>query len=146
VAELLTDVQLTKQVCALLGEIDGWEWRETGPAYSESVVGVHYGAIKATPSRGVGVRVYLASDDLDESLSWRRMQIRFRGPRNDPTGADALADAAFARLQGLSRVGGISGISRLSMAPLGADGNGREERAENYQIILDNPEAEASEP
>jgi len=38
-------------------------------------------------------------------------------------------------------VGGISGVSRLSMAPAGADENGREERTENYLIILDNQEA-----
>lgn len=135
----LDDVELTMTVAEFLGDIDGWEWRPTGPAYTNAEVGVDYGAIKSDTDRRVGVRVYMTKDE--PNLSWRRVQLKFRGGRGAPQGADALADAAFARLQGLSRVGGISGISRLSMAPGGADANGREERTDNYIITLDNQEA-----
>ena len=39
------------------------------------------------------------------------------------------------------RTGGINHIHRTSFGPLGADVNGREERSENYSVVLDNPEA-----
>lgn len=131
---------LTKQICAVLGEITGWEWDEDEP-YTSDVVGVFYGAIGPTPDRACGVRVYATSDDDIEHIHWRRVQLRLRGGKGRPDGADVLAGQAFEVLPRLSRVGGISGVSRLSMAPAGADENGREERTENYIIILDNQEA-----
>lgn len=138
----MDDVALTKLVCTLLGEITGWEYRDEGPAYAETLVGVYYGSIKERPDRAVGVRMYLPEDDRVTGLAVRRVQVRYRGSRGDPTGADTLADAGFARLHTLSRVGGISDSRRLSSSgPLGADTNGREERTDNFEIILDNPEA-----
>ena len=137
----MNDSTLTRTVCGLLGEIPGWAWRPDGPAYTASEVGVFYGAIGASPDRAAGVRVYGSDDDLVTGLAVRRVQVWVRGAPRDPSGADALADAAFGVLQGLSRREGISGISRLSMAPLGADTNGREERSDNYIVTIDNPEA-----
>jgi hypothetical protein len=154
------DVTLTKSLCEWLGGIEGWAWRETGEPYSDdavapdvdlspedelapdvSEVGVFYGRLKPSPDRAVGVRIYGTTDVAHEFVGWRRAQLRFRGDPDRPDGADELAVAAFARLQGLSRLGGISGVHRESMAPLGADQNGREERSDNYIIILDNQEA-----
>lgn len=137
----MDDVALTKVICGLLGNIEGWEWREDGPAYTADEVAIFYGRILSEPDRAVGVRVYADASDRLEYINARRVQLRYRGAPNRPDGADELASAGYAVLQGLSRVGGISDASRLSMAPLGADTNGREERTDNYQIILDNPEA-----
>lgn len=137
----LGDVALTKLICEQLGTIPEWAWRPEGPTYSEAEVGIFYGALAASPDRAVGVRVYAAIDIELEYLHWRRVQLRMRGGRGRPEGADELAGLAFEALQGLSRLGGISGVSRLSMAPAGADENGRQERTENYQITLDNQEA-----
>ena len=134
----MNDSTLTQTICALLGAIPGWKW---GAGYTASDVGIYYGAIKATPDRAVGVRVYAAEDDHVTGFAIRRVQVRFRGAKNAPDGADALAEAAFRVLHTLSRTGGISGIRRLSMAPLGADTNGREERSDNYLVTLENPEA-----
>lgn len=136
----LDDVELTQEICTQLGGITGWEWRPTGPAYTSAEVGVFYGAIGTSPDRAVGVRVYGSTDTRDGPAS-RRVQVRFRGAPGNPAGADDLAGQAFPVLTGLSRVGGISGVSRLSMAPLGADSNRREERTDNYIITLDNQEA-----
>lgn len=133
------DEELTKRLCALLGEIPTFQWMTTG-TYSPSDVAVFYGAIGEKPDRAVGVRVYAAP--RDDELTERRVQIRLRGAQGAPNGADALADIVFAALQGLSRKWGISGIRRDSMAPLGADGNGRDQRSENYIITLDNLEAQ----
>lgn len=134
----MKDSTLTQAICSLLGGIAGWKW---GTAYAASDVGVFYGAIKAAPDRAVGVRVYQAEDDIETGLAQRRVQVRYRGGRNDPAGADNLADEGLTVLQGLSRVAGINGVSRESIAFLGADINGREERTDNYNVIIDNPEA-----
>lgn len=137
----MDDSTLTQRILTLLGEIVGWEWRPVGPPYTDDEVGLFYGAIGESPDRAVGVRIYGGTDDLVTGLKVRRVQIRLRGAQGRSDGADVLADAAFARLQRLSRTGGINGIRRDSMTPLGADTNGREERSDNYAVTLDNVEA-----
>lgn len=139
-AEQIDDVELTMRVAALLGEIPGWAWRLDGPAYTAAEVGIFYGRIRAEPDRGVGVRVYY-TDDSQSDLSIRRMQLRFRGEPHRVDGADALSGEAFRHLHRLVRRSQISLATRISSGPLGADTNAREERTDNYQIILDNPEA-----
>lgn len=136
------DVTLTKIICTLLGEIDGWVWADdTEHDYSPGDVAVAYGRLLEQPHKGVAVRIYMTDDDRVRHLNWRRVQLYHRGEPWRPDGADALAALSFATLQGLSRVQGISGMERISMAPMGADQNHREERADNYLITLDNPEA-----
>ncbi|MFD4957147.1 minor capsid protein [Microbacterium sp. NPDC058389] len=137
----MDDDELTFRLGEILGRIPGWMWDPNADAIPEGSVPIFYGRILDEPDRAVGVRVYGTEDRLTESLSERRAQIRFRGARGDARGANKLAAPAFTLLQGLSRVGGISDIRRLSMAPLGADNNGREERTDNYIITLDNTEA-----
>lgn len=137
----MDDVALTRAICEQLGRIPGWSY-DPDPAadpYPEDVVGIYYGALQPTPDRAIAVRVYSPISD-DEILA-RRVQLRFRGGAYDVTGADRLAGIAFTVLHELSRVGGISDIRRISAGPFGADNTGREERADNYQAILDNPEA-----
>ncbi|GMA33508.1 minor capsid protein [Litorihabitans aurantiacus] len=133
----MDDSQLTQAICRLLAEIPGWEWRPAGPAYTTVEVGVQYGSLQASPDRGVAVRVYSSVDELQTGLATRSAQLRFRGARNAVDSADKLASVAFRHLQGLSRREGISGIRRLSMAPIGADANGREERTDNYELLLE---------
>jgi hypothetical protein len=141
----LNDAELTKLICSLLGERDGWAWGGDDPefTYPDDSVAVFYGALGATPDRAVGVRTYGATESRIGNffLSTRLIQLRLRGAQGRPDGADELAAEAFDALHGLSRVGGISDITRRSMAPAGTDYNRREERTENYQIILDNQEA-----
>jgi hypothetical protein len=139
----LDDATLTKLICSTLGAIPGWDWGGEDPEheYAPDNVAVFYGALGATPDQAVGVRVYGATDNRIEHLSWRRVQVRHRGAAGRPDGADVLAGQSFETLQGLSHLGGISDISRQSMAPAGADTNRREERTENYLIILDNLES-----
>nr|WP_205834859.1 minor capsid protein [Microbacterium sp. CFH 90308] len=129
---------MTLRLCRLLARLPGWAFREDGTDYTANEVGIFYGAIGADPDRAIGVRVY---GTTDEDISTRRAQLRIRGAKYQRVSADRLADLAKTVLHGLSRVGGINDIRRISMTPLGADNNGREERTENYEIILDNPEA-----
>ena len=138
---------LTKLICSTLGEIPGWDWHDSDldapedepHVYAPDAVVIYYGAIGTEPDKAVGVRVYGTTDEPD--LSWRRAQLRLRGVAGRPDGADKLSAPSFAILHGLSRLGGISSISRQSMAPAGTDDNRREERTENYLIILDNQES-----
>ncbi|WP_241985520.1 minor capsid protein [Cryobacterium sp. TMT1-21] len=137
----LDDATLTKLICSILGGIPSWDWNPDDPdhVYALGAVVIFYGALGTAPDKAAGVRVYGTTDERD--LGWRRVQLRLRGEPGRPDGADVLAAPAFAALQGLSRLGGISSISRQSMAPAGTDDNRREERTENYLIILDNLEA-----
>lgn len=136
----MNDSALTVTVCALLGDIPGWEWRPDGPDYQDDETTIWYGAIKTTPDRAIGVHVYAASDDPVKALSSRRVQLRFRGREGRVDDADNMAHVAFLRLQSLSRVGGISGIRRESISASTADTNDRQERTDNYTLTLDNQE------
>lgn len=130
---------LTTTVCTLLDAAGVGKWRPSG--YTAAEVGIFYGAIGSTPDRAIGVTTYLQSDDVVTGLAVRRVQIRCRGARGTPNGADVIADAAFAALHRTYHVSGLASIARTSTAPLGADGNGRQERTDNYVIVIDNPEA-----
>jgi len=135
----VNDRDLTIAVCELLGELPGWSWSTTG-TYPSGRVGVFYGAIPDAPDMAVGVRVYGGTDDPEVYAPTRNVQLLVRGGRNLPDSADQLAGLAFLLLQGRMRTGGINHIHRTSFGPLGADGNGREERADNFTITLDNLE------
>ena len=131
------------RVCGILARIPGW----AGPSldeHADAKVAIFYGAIGAKPDVAVGVRVYGEASRDGDHREVRRVQLRFRGARDAPDGADRLAGIAHSVLTNLTRVAGISGAIRPSFAPLGADTNRREERADNYLIITDNPEVSTS--
>ena len=135
----MTDRDLTIALCELLAEELGWSWSLTEP-YPAGAVGLFYGSIGDTPDRAVGVRVYGGSDPRVRAPT-RSVQHLLRGRPGEPDGADALADAAFGVLHKTLRCRGILAGQRSYFGPLGADANGREERADNYEIHLDNMEA-----
>ena len=135
----MTDRDLTIALCELLAEELGWSWSLTEP-YPAGAVGLFYGPIADAPDRAVGVRVYGGSDPRVRAPT-RSVQLLLRGRPGEPDGADFLADAAFGVLHKTLRCRGILAGQRSYFGPLGADANGREERADNYEIHLDNMEA-----
>ena len=135
----MTDRDLTIALCELLAEELGWSWSLAEP-YPAGAVGLFYGSIGDAPDRAVGVRVYGGSDPRVRAPT-RSVQLLLRGRPGEPDGADALADAAFGVLHKTLRRRGILAGQRSYFGPLGADANGREERADNYEIHLDNMEA-----
>lgn len=138
----MDDTALTEFLASKLGTIPGWTYAADGANIPTGRVGVALGRIPAgPPDRWAGVRVYGTDDDEVQALHSRMVQVRLRGAPNDPNGANTLAHPVYLVLTGLSRVGGISGVTRTSMAPLGADSQGREERTDSYEITLDNMEA-----
>ena len=136
----MDDADVTIAVCRVLAAECGWGWVPDG-INATAPVRLFYGPIGSAPDQAVGVTVYGGTDDLVNGLRTRRVQLMHRGADNDPADADRLAAASFAALQGLSRTSGINTAFRLSWARLGADGNGRQERSDNYQLIIDNAEA-----
>lgn len=136
----MDDVTVTTTLCEILAARTGWAWQPTGPAYTSGQVALFYGPIGATPDRAVGVTLYTGTDELENGLAVRRAQVRYRGAVGDPAGADRLADAGFEALQGLARVSGLSLVTRVLVAQLGTDKNARQERADSYQIVIDNQE------
>lgn len=136
----MNDRELTILLCEILGGIPGWSWSQHGSYQTSAATAVFYGQIAESPDSAVGVRIYGGDDPLIYSPT-RRMQLLLRGARGRPDGADTLASLAFLVLQSKARYRGISRIERTSFGPLGADGNGREERTDNYLIALDNMEA-----
>ena len=130
---------LVTTVNELLAAASVGTWRPGG-GYTAGEIGLFYGPIGATPDRAIGVTCYTQTDDIETGRTDRYVQVRFRGHRGAPNGADQLADAAFIALHGVYRTSGIARITRTSTAPLGADTNGRQERTDNYQLIIDNPE------
>lgn len=135
----MDDATLTRRLGAIIGRIPTFAWHPDGGAPSTSEIGVYYGKIPDRPDRAVGIRVYGDPDVPD--LSVRRVQLRVRGSRRRPDGADVIADVLHAVLHERPRGDGISVIRRISFALLGADTSDREERSENYLITLDNLEA-----
>jgi hypothetical protein len=140
------DVTLTKTVCQVLADRTPWAWRPDGPSYAADEIGIHYGALPPEPDQAVGVSLYYIDDPRpgdDAAVQLRRVQIRMRGERGALDGADELAQVTFTALHRLTRTAGLSLVTRVLVAHLGADENDRQERADSYQIILDNPEASA---
>lgn len=127
-------------ICQALADAGVGAWRPSGPAYTSAEVGIFYGAIGASPDRAIGVARYMRDDFVPGdryATTTLRVQVRVRGPKGVVAGADDLADAVDAALQGLSRVGGLNYIERQSLAPLGPDGNGRQELTLNYLVCLE---------
>lgn len=132
---------MVRRLCAALGAVPGWAYRPDGSVFDPAEVAVVSGPIPDAPDRAIGVTVYGSQDDVDEARLQRLVQVRLRGPKNDPDGAARLSLPSRSVLEGLSRVGGISGIRRVSVGTLGSDSGGRFGRTENYLATLDNQEA-----
>lgn len=137
----MNDADLTRLLAHALATIDGWVYSEVEP-YTAEQTGIHYGAIAPSPPRGVGVRVYDSNDYERDHVFGRRAQIRFRGTAYVVDDADRMADQALPVLLALRRDVGIAKVTRQSFLTLGPDGNGRQERTDNYLITLDNEEAQ----
>jgi hypothetical protein len=134
----LTTTTITWAIAQLLADAGVGVWRTGGLAYTASEAGIFYGPLLTQPDRAIGITVYAQTDDIVTGRKDRYVQVRYRGAKGAPNGADVLADAGFNALHGTYRTSGIARITRTSTAPLGADSNGRQERADNYQLILDN--------
>lgn len=136
----MDDTTLTRRICRILARLPGWDGPELAK-HADADVAIFYGAIGDKPDRAVGVRVYADVVRGDDARAARRIQLRFRGARGAPDDADQMASIAHAVLDGTARTDGVNAARRDSFTQLAADQNRREQRSDNYLIIIDNLEA-----
>lgn len=136
----MDDDELTEAICLLLQDAGAGMFETNATGTQTQIV---YGDVSAAGvPRAIGVTVYAAvADDVQNGLTARRLQIRTRGAPDDRRGANQLAGVVFTTLHRTIRSRGVAFGVRVSFVPLGPDGSRRQERADNYQITLDNPEA-----
>ena len=139
---VMDDATLTEHVCQVLADA-GLGWVYSQGAYAAGQVGIFYGQAGPSPDRAVGVSVY-ATDDPLGGPARRWVQVYVRGAKNVRRDADVMAGQVFGVLHRWHHAGPVSRYIRVSSAPLGADDSGRQERADNYQIILSPTPLEAS--
>lgn len=138
----MDDATLTKAICAALGTVPGWNWTEDPDTeYPTDEVGIYYGAIAETPDRAIGIRLYSVPSDDENTARTRRIQARIRGARRDRDDADQIASVLRTVLPRMRPPAGVALISYYSTGDLGPDNNQREQRTENFTIILDNQES-----
>lgn len=131
-------------VAQLLAARSVAEWKPTG-AYDAAEIGIVLGVPTQQPISLVALAAYANVDSPALSDSTVGLQVRVRGPNADPTPADDLADAVFDVLQGfrgdLPNEVHVVYAKRTSTYPLGIDGNGRQERTDNYDLTVHRPSA-----
>lgn len=134
-ADLLAGVAAELDAAGVAVQSDtGWSAGQTAITYS---------LMPADPDRVVTLTIYGATDDPAQPLGRVNLQTRSRGVPEQPGDADALDDAVFAALQGITdRTYGsahVIQILRRSSMPMGVDGNNRWERSSNYVMDVDYP-------
>lgn len=111
-------------------------WRESSP-YLPDEKAITLRDLPDAPDTALAVEVYDISDDVVLPDQEVRVQLLARG-RGDA--ADDMADTAFGVLHGahhfMAGTVKVGSARRISSAPLGADDNGREERADSYALVL----------
>lgn len=116
-------------------------WKPSG-AYAANEIGIIIGPPSQSPPSQVALAVYNSVDDPALPDSTVMLQVRVRAPDDDPRKAEDLSDGVFNSLQGLrATVNGIRLVygKRSSTFPLGIDGNGRQERTDNYDLMVHRP-------
>lgn len=107
--------------------------------YPADATGIILMAVPTTPDRVLTLTVYAIDDSPDPADDVRTfmLQVRTRGLRFPPTDVHDLAEAARDALTvhhdtwtDLS----VDRCYRVSTIPLGADGNRRQERTDNYRL------------
>lgn len=125
-------------VAQLLEDAGVGTWQESGVYAADAVRPIYIRAMPASPHRLITVSHYPVSQTAWTSDTVEGIQIRTRGPADDPRPADDDADAVRAALDGLEHVvvGGhhVSLIVWQSGAVMGQDDNRRWEMSQNFYL------------
>jgi len=96
--------------------------------------------LPSQPDTAVAIELYHRDDELILPGIEVRVQLMFRGPGD---AADDFGDDVFEVLHGrhMFQAGAVmvQRAARLYAAPLGADGNSRERRSDNYELVFMRP-------
>lgn len=111
----------------------------TSTPYTAADKAITIKRLPATPDWALAVNVYDVADEISLPTKRVRVQLRFRAP-GIPTAVDEWADDVAAALHGLHHFTAgnvrIERAERINFAALGVDDNRREERTDNYELIL----------
>ena len=122
---------------------------EADGVYSGTSPAVVFGRIPDKPDNLIAVNIYDDQRDRDDTSPDVYVQLRFRTGGRDPRTTNALADSVFLAIHDASNVvWGTTSVlhcRRVVRAPIGADDNGRYERADSYRLTL-NPTSTTSTP
>lgn len=114
-------------------------WRPTG-TYTAGEKAITLKSLPTEPDNAVAITVYDVDDDIVLPDVEVMVQLRFRADATTRTGVDDFADSVFNALHGARNLPAgqlvIQLARRVSVAPLGADDNRREERADNYALMF----------
>ncbi|MBB4915096.1 minor capsid protein [Streptosporangium saharense] len=136
---------LLSGLAMLLAEAGVGEWNPTG-VYDGTRTALTIGGLPASPDTAIALAIYgvgRAGDDAAQTDASVQVQFRVRG-KADPRVVDDLADLVFDALHGLSDRVLPTGVlvllsQRRIVAPLDRDSNGRWERADCYELLVDRP-------
>ena len=119
--------------------VPGAVWSESAP-YGPNDRAVTLRDLPSQPATAVAVELYHRDDDLVLPDVEVRVQLMFRGPGD---AADDFGDDVFEALHGrtMFQAGAVKvqRAERVSSAPLGPDGNARERRSDNYELVFMRP-------
>lgn len=119
--------------------VPGAVWSETEP-YQADDRAITLRDLPSQPATAVAVELYHRDDDLILPDTAVRVQFMFRGPGD---AADDFGDDVFEALHGrhMFQAGAVKvqRAERVSSAPLGPDGNSRERRSDNYELVFMRP-------
>lgn len=108
--------------------------------YAATDTGIAWLRLPQTPNRCLALSDYAISDHPTQSLSKVGLQVLIRGNPSDALDAEALRDAVFNALQGLSRVqwGSVWLIQSLRhhSVPMGQDDNLRFVYSDSYYLDI----------
>lgn len=139
----MVDVELAllEQIATYLDDQEVATYSTSG--YTGTDTAIVFGELPASPDRCIGLTVYDSDDYVNQNISEYRVQLWCRGTAGSTVDGGTLAGSIFNVLQGLQDQwwGDLYLVQarRLSLAPMGMDGNQRQERAENYAFRVNTP-------
>lgn len=118
-------------------------YRSDGSTYLSTETALTVSLMPQTPDRCIALYPYTISDDPVLAMGRHAMQLRFRGNPGDPLDVMNLRDAAYAVLQGLTRLTWgtvyVDQIARNSSISNGQDDSLRFEYFDSYYFDVDLP-------
>jgi minor capsid protein len=135
---------LLEGLAAWLAQQGVGAWHPDGEPYAADEVAITLYALPDLPDRAIALAAYPLTDSVVTNDTRIGVQARCRGAKQDPSGADDLADQVTDVVHGLTGMtfGGVRVIQALrqSSAQLGRDpASGRWERAESFHLDAARP-------
>ena len=131
--------QIVEGTCEWL-DAQGLATYKPGGVYAANDKAATIKRLPSYPDNAVAVSLYSTQDATVLPNATVRIQLRFRAAKGSRTAVDEWADEVASHLHWKRNLTlgavKVARAERINTAPMGADDNGREERADNYELIL----------